>query len=200
MGGFGSGREGNRIAVEACLSLDVNQLLQQGLLRSGACALRSWTHDGEEIAFLGLRVRFGLLHLEGLDHRSEARKIDHVVSTTSTPCNYGGSRPWFFCPNCDRRAGKLYLPLGGRHFLCRRCYDLAYTSQWEEPWWRAKRRARKLWQRLGGDPDDDFIPSRPKGMHRATFERLVAEAERAEDLVGASIAASISRRFGRRFG
>ena len=179
MGGSGSGREGNRIAVEACLSLDVNHLLRQGLLRSGACALRSWTDDGKEIAFLGLRVRSGLLHLEGLDRRYEARKIDHVVSTTWTSCHYGGSRPWSLCPTCRLRAGKLYLPLGGRHFLCRRCYDLAYESQWEEPWWRAKRRARKLWQRLGGDPDDDFIPPRPNGMHARTYERLIAGAERS---------------------
>ena len=149
--------------------------------------------------FSGCSVRFGLLHLEGVHYRCEAREIDHVVSTTSTPCHYGGSRPWFLCPNCGRRAGKLYLPLGGRHFLCRRCYDLGYESQWEEPWWRAKRRARKLWQRLGGDPDDDLIPPRPKGMHWRTYERLIAEAQRAETLSGAYVAAAISKRFGRKF-
>ena len=149
MGGFGSGREGNRIAVEACLRLDVNHLLRQGLLRTGV---------------------------------------------------HARSRPWFLCPNCDRRAGKLYLPLGGRHFLCRRCYDLGYESQAEEPWWRAERRARKLWQRLGGDPDDAFIPPRPKGVHRRTYERLIAEAERAENLAGAGFAAAVSRRFGGRLG
>jgi hypothetical protein len=35
-------------------------------------------------------------------------------------------------------------------------------------------------------------------MHRRTCERLIAEAERAEDLAGVSIAASISKCFGRR--
>jgi hypothetical protein len=198
MGGIGSGREGNRIAVEACLSLDINNLRRQGLLGSGVHARWSWTHDGEEVASLEMLVGFGVLHLEGVDHRYDARKIDHAVSTTYTSCNYGGSRPWFRCPNCSRRAGKLYMPLGGRHFLCRRCYDLAYHSQWEEPWWRVRRRASKLWQRLGGDPDDDLIPPRPRGMHCRTYERLIAEAERAEGLAGASIAASMSKRFGRR--
>jgi hypothetical protein len=178
----------------------VNHLLRQDLLRTGAYVRWSWTHDGEEVAFLEMLVGFGFLHLEGLDHRDEARKIDHVVSTTSSPCHYGGSRPWFLCPNCGRRAGKLYLPLGGRHFLCRRCYDLAYHCQWEEPWWRARRRAGKLWQKLGGDPDDDFIPPRPKGMHWRTYERLIADAERAEDLVGAAMAVSMWKRFGRRLG
>jgi hypothetical protein len=66
--------------------------------------------------------------------------------------------------------------------------------------WRAERRARRLWQRLGGDPDDDLIPPRPKGMHWRTYERLIAEAERAETLAGAYLAAAVSKRFGRRLG
>ena len=49
-----------------------------------------------------------------------------------------------------------------------------------------------------GSHNDDFIPPRPRGMHRRTYERLIAEAERAEGLAGASIAASMSKRFGRR--
>jgi hypothetical protein len=89
MGGIGSGREGNRIAVEACLSLDINNLRRQGLLGSGVHARWSWTHDGEEVASLEMLVGFGVLHLEGVDHRYDARKIDHAVSTTYTSCNYG---------------------------------------------------------------------------------------------------------------
>ena len=44
-----------------------------------------------------------------------------------TPCNYGGSRPWFLCPGCDRRAAILYVE-GGR-LLCRPCLGLSYPSQ-----------------------------------------------------------------------
>jgi hypothetical protein len=43
-----------------------------------------------------------------------------------TSCHYGGSRPWFVCPACERRAGKLYV-LAGRPF-CRSCHDLTYFS------------------------------------------------------------------------
>ena len=43
------------------------------------------------------------------------------------PCNYGGSRPWFLCPGCDRRAAILYVE-GGR-LLCRPCLGLSYPSQ-----------------------------------------------------------------------
>ena len=81
----------------------MNHLLRQGLLRGGVHARWSWTHC-EEVAFVEMLVGLGLLHLEGVDYRYEAREINHTVSTTSTPCHYGGTRPWFLCPNCGRRA------------------------------------------------------------------------------------------------
>ncbi len=43
---------------------------------------------------------------------------------------HGGKRPWFACPQCQRRVGILYhapsLP-----FFCRRCCNLAYPSQYQ---------------------------------------------------------------------
>jgi hypothetical protein len=55
------------------------------------------------------------------------------VSITTTPCNYGGVRLWFFCPgwknniSCRRRCRKLYLS-GGQVFACRVCHELTYES------------------------------------------------------------------------
>lgn len=43
-----------------------------------------------------------------------------------TACNYGGSRPWLVCPNCERRSGKLYVV--GCEPFCRLCHDLTYQS------------------------------------------------------------------------
>jgi hypothetical protein len=54
---------------------------------------------------------------------------------------------------------KLYLPLGGRHFWSRRAYELAYASQRETKFDRARRSARKPRLRLGGDPADDEYPT-----------------------------------------
>ena len=45
--------------------------------------------------------------------------------TTTTP-RFGGFRYWFLCPRCGRRAGKLYHV---ERWACRRCHDLAYSSQ-----------------------------------------------------------------------
>ncbi len=32
------------------------------------------------------------------------------VALDRTDCNYGGSRPWWLCPQCERRCAILYLP------------------------------------------------------------------------------------------
>jgi hypothetical protein len=46
--------------------------------------------------------------------------------------HFGGRRWWMCCPAvvggrpCGRRVRKLFLPLGGRIFACRKCYDLTY--------------------------------------------------------------------------
>src|SRR5439155_6987853 len=62
----------------------------------------------------------------------------------------GGQRPWFTCPGCERRCGKLhfapYLP------RCRDCADLRYESQLENKLERGMRRARRIRRRLGGEP------------------------------------------------
>jgi hypothetical protein len=109
------------------------------------------------------------------------QEVEYPVYLTSTPCHYGGSRPWFLCPaqRCGRRVAKLYL--GGRIFACRLCYRLAYQSQNESPVNRAVSRAQKIRVKLGGSTDlSSPFPEKPKGMHWSTYEHLRNEAEQAE--------------------
>jgi hypothetical protein len=100
---------------------------------------------------------------------------DQPVFVTWTPCHYGGARPWFECPLCHRRAGKLYLR---RVWLCRICARLAYgTTRVGKPA-RLDHWAWKLERRLGLRWNADqtwWRVTRPKGMHRRTFDRLLAE-------------------------
>ncbi|MGD0112423.1 MAG: hypothetical protein ABSD48_11215 [Armatimonadota bacterium] len=62
-----------------------------------------------------------------------------------------GSRVYFRCPRCWRRAQDLYLY--GSHFWCRRCHGLVYASQQEDrPQWlrrarQAEAAARRAWIR-----------------------------------------------------
>lgn len=63
----------------------------------------------------------------------EKTDFDYKIPLVTTHCNLRGKRYWFQCPwycngvYCGRRVGVLYL--GGRHFACRHCYHLSYTSK-----------------------------------------------------------------------
>ena len=93
--------------------------------------------------------------------------VEGVAHLSWTPCNFGGSRPWFVCPGegCARRVAILYGS-GLGQLLCRHCRDLAYESQRMTELVRAKRRAEKAHSRL------PLSGTRPKGMHQTTFSKL----------------------------
>ena len=61
----------------------------------------------------------------------EGNKTDykHTVSLLTTPCNFGGVRYWFGCPDCGRRVAVLYLVRGDVYFRCRHCNNLSYHSR-----------------------------------------------------------------------
>ena len=48
------------------------------------------------------------------------------VLLSKSKCNFGGTRPWFICPNCKCRVGKLYRKPFSMAFLCRHCQNLTY--------------------------------------------------------------------------
>ena len=96
----------------------------------------------------------------------------------------GGKRPWFRCPSCGRRCGVLYS-LGSR-IICRKCGGLSYESQYEPKYFGALRKALKIRGRLGGSANmTEPFPSRPRYMHRRTYECLRRRYEAAvEQYVG----------------
>jgi len=51
------------------------------------------------------------------------------IEIVTTPGQFGGFLRWFICPGCNRRAGKLYLPMRQGAFLCRHCHKLGYRQQ-----------------------------------------------------------------------
>lgn len=57
------------------------------------------------------------------------KQTPYLVKTTRTACHFGGSRPWFQCILCGKRAGVLYLNEDGTHLFCRKCSNLRYRSQ-----------------------------------------------------------------------
>jgi hypothetical protein len=103
----------------------------------------------------------------------------HIKLVASRP-NFGGVRWWFVCP-CGRRVARLYLPRGRWQLACRRCHRLAYASQRLSRPDRIRRRARKLWHKIGEDTPWPVERARgtrrPKWMRRATYWRIGQEAD-----------------------
>jgi hypothetical protein len=180
MGGLGSGRfspdgrPGRKRVVEDCLVLDANRLMRAGVLRAGRCRsdVLTWT-DGDTGAVLGA-IGYAVdttdpgdpwVRLSYTAGPSDEPVEDRVGLCTTSP-HLGGVRWWFVCPGppgggpCGRRVGKLYLPPGERHFRCRHCHRLTYTSCRESRRldivfrWAAKRSGADpgLVQRLLGPP------------------------------------------------
>ncbi len=186
MGGYGSGRPSQHGKTSHYRSLDVNLMAKAGVLRPGNSAGWQWTVDGEKVANISTRAEAGRLILtyRFREYDGPWQPITQTVPITHVSCAYGGSRTYFLCPgvvngrHCGRRVGKLY---SARYFVCRHCLRLTYPVQSEEPHYRQLRRANKHRAALGGDPGTCSFFSKPKGMHWRTYDRIVAEIDRAED-------------------
>jgi hypothetical protein len=110
------------------------------------------------------------------------------VPIQRTPCNYGGTRPWFACPHCLARVAVIYLRRGG--FYCRRCARVAYYSQSEDACDRSWRIQRKAEAKLGENW------ARPKGMHHKTRERMLDIIWRCEELRDRELELYVARHAG----
>jgi len=191
VGGVGSGnwyRFDKKTITDECHSVDVRYLHRHGLLKSGQLFSLRWSRAGRETGSiqgvadssrLPKSVTLLYRHRSGLGREWE--DVRETVPLESTPCNFGGERPWFICPgaDCGRRVAVLYGP--HRYFLCRHCYDLSYQSRLDNKMYRALHRAQDIRRRLGGSANmTQPFPDKPKGMHRRTYERLWWEHHEAE--------------------
>lgn len=148
MGGYGSGRQSSYFAkkgtTELCPKIQLANLKSQLQSRQSSLIVKSW---GDE----------------------------HVIKVTWTECNYGGLRPWFLCQKCGKKAAILYLKRS--KLGCRICQRLTYLMSQSDKLNRTTIQNRRTCEkRLRGRPDViagmTLPPSRPKGMHRKTYEKL----------------------------
>ena len=215
MGGLGSGnyyRFGSKDRVEDCLSLDVRSWRRDGWLEIGTRFSITWRGHNRDSS-IGVRAlgdaggekvyAVELSYSLGWEGRKE--DVSYAVSLSWTPCNFGGSRPWFVCPgvvngvSCGRRAAKLYLK--GRYFLCRHCQDLTYASRQETGRIGALHKCQRIRQKLGGTANmTEPFPDKPKGMHFKTYVRLLGEYEKAHEEYTRAMIEDLERLTGRVFG
>jgi hypothetical protein len=124
--------------------LDANRWARDGVLAAGWYASGDWQwtypsggrfvihYDADTREPDAARVRLSYAWVWTATGQQESAA--YTVSLTTTRPHFGGLRWWFLCPlsvegrPCGRRVAKLYLPPAGRHFGCRHCYRLTYTS------------------------------------------------------------------------
>jgi hypothetical protein len=160
------------VFLDDCESIDISDLIKAGGSRRSRRRLRSCPL---------LDVVTGAVGIEIID---EGRRTEVDLSWTS--CNYGGERPWFICPSCERRAKKLFSV--ERVWRCRSCAGLRYRSQHEDVLSRRLRRSSRLRRRLGGATEvHGPLPDKPPFMQWHTYDRHLGEIVAAENPVAAEV-------------
>lgn len=117
---------------------------------------------------------------------------------------FGGNQVFFLCPDCGRRVRYLYFNSTGRLFKCRKCSRLNYRSQQETRsdsmfyYGKGVDFANKhlyTWPRVHPDGFSfcDWIPSRPRYMHRTTYGRYLKRFLRYRGKYSARMLADLER-------
>lgn len=130
MGGYGSGqyqRYNAKSTVEECITLNLFKLTQEGSIRPDAVCSGMFTAGTSRMGFT-LKNNVITLSYTFTAGVNKGRDVTYNIHLSRTYPNFGGERLWLHCPNCKRRAGKLYLAPGQLYYLCRVCADLTYQS------------------------------------------------------------------------
>ena len=173
MGGVNSGtwcRGSTKAKLEDCKRIEVGKLHKDGLLKPGLRFGWGWTRDDKQIGNICIETYTDHIRLiyKWTRGDSPCKDENQRVPIDYTPCHYGGSRPWFRCPNCLKRVGLLYDARGA--FSCRHCSGLAYRTQSESELDRLFTKKHKFERSIS---DESGYPSKPKGMHQTTWRKLM---------------------------
>ncbi|WP_053773232.1 hypothetical protein [Halorubrum tropicale] len=166
--------------VGKSLQLDVGELTDAA--DGSPSGTASWETDDETVATIGWRYFSGrdgflLRYTTGGGQLREPTDVSDFVGLEYTPANFGGERPWFTCPGCRTRRGKLYKPPHRDRFRCRECHDLlyesqTYTSKLAEPFDEADRAKERVQQEgLTEDALRDFYEAQKKAAE-VTNDRI----------------------------
>ena len=181
MGGPGSGRcycggaggAGGKDTTEDHNKIDIRWLKKQGCLTPGTISALSWstTYGSGETRQKGSIVyRMEADHMT-LAYRYRAKEdkwqdVEQVVRFDRTPCNYGGSRTWFLCPEGVQRRVAMCFTAPGSTFFAGIAITFVIPVNRNLKTDRLMRRQRKIRKRLGASKNLTIpIWEKPKGMH-----------------------------------
>jgi len=178
---YGAGRPGHKPHTTVLRSIDVRRMASENCLVPGYTYQWSWWNDaGEVVSSIDLNVSGDGV---AVSYSTSGRAVSVFVPVERTRCNYGGSRPWFVCPHCQRRVALLYL---GNDVGCRQCFGMTYPCQSEDEVDRLRRRKARIQARLGDG----------KRKTTATIERLNVALVRIEREITRAMVAYLGRQFG----
>ena len=102
-------------------------------------------------------------------HRLYFEGVPAPVSITLTACRFGGSRPWFTCPQCGKRVAVLFRGKAGMG--CRECMGLYYETQRASGSMKTLLRLRRMRAKLGATSLSvlDPFPPKPKGLRWRSY-------------------------------
>lgn len=193
MGGLGSGRYeyASTPTVRECYQLKAGDFADAIDAPGGTAIDLSWGDDVNMRAFVenpgesdhADAIRF----VYTVDPSGDARRHEYRVPLDYTEPNFGGVRPWFRCPECETRREKLHRPPTAERFACRECFDLGYLTSRRsgDDLKQAELRYRRAFAKADAEnrrphPNGTpHLPERAKGTHRDTFDRLLAEVDKA---------------------
>lgn len=98
---------------------------------------------------------------------------------TTTNCNYGGTRRWFLCISCGRRAGLIYY-FNSSRLVCRLCIERKYSSQSLRKSDRLRLKRLKLQTKY---PTLGTTAEKPKGLHKATWDDILQKYRRLDEAI-----------------
>jgi hypothetical protein len=117
-----------RRTVEECYSIDADRLRKAGAFNLAAVTRGEFFLAGSTATFAAALHDDAPWALE-VTYRVAGKPVACTIPLSLGSPRYGGWRVYFLCPGCGGRYLKLYLPPGCQRLACRRCHDLAYSSQ-----------------------------------------------------------------------
>lgn len=169
---FGAGRPAYKQKAELTLALDIRALQRGGCLERRYPFSWVWhTNHGEKVGSATIQVTDTHLHLS---YTLQGQSIENTFAFVKTPCNFGGVRRWFQCPQCGLRCAKVFFNKRNGRYACRQCVGITYYSQCEDAMDRGWRKQKRLERKLG-----EYL-MKPKGMHQTTHTRIFNQIKACE--------------------
>ena len=171
----------SRTKTTECGILNAQDLKKAGAFEgasSGGIRFKGDAEDQTEFDFF-----FSNNHLNLYSPEDDGSLLDQRIPIVWQDCRFGGSRPFFICPEpeCGKRRMYLYSKPGHRHFACRSCHNLAYPSQSMGCLERLRTEANRIRIDLGGKPGSlNPLPEKPRGMHWGKYTSAIERLKTVE--------------------